>query len=275
MNGGAARTRAGPGPHLRVEHQPGFVLHATPWRETSLVIEVLARDHGRLALVARGAKRPTSQFRGLLAPFAPLALSWSGRGEVRTLIRAEWLGGLAPPRGDGLLAAFYLNELVVRLLARGDPHEALFADYVTALHALARIEHADRNALDAALRGFELDLLRETGWLPSFDAASAPRAGQRYQVDPEHGVLAHAAPAHEVRAQEARPYRMPAHAAGGGDHWTVSGAAVQALATRDWTDPDATAECRHLLRALIAYRLGGRPLNTRRILADLRRLGGD
>jgi DNA repair protein RecO (recombination protein O) len=97
-----------------------------------------------MALVARGAKRPTSQFRGLLSAFNPLALSWSGRNEIKTLIRAEWLGGMQPLRGDALLAAFYVNELLVRLLARGDAHERLFGSYVALLQALG--EHVRHDA---------------------------------------------------------------------------------------------------------------------------------
>ena len=103
---------------LRVDHQPGAVLHTTPWRETSLIVEVFTRDFGRLPLVARGAKRPTSQFRSLLSPFAPLTLAWSGRGEIKNLVRVEWIGGMPPLRGRALLSAFYANELLVRLMAR-------------------------------------------------------------------------------------------------------------------------------------------------------------
>ena len=121
----------------RVDHQPGVVLHTTPWRETSLIVEAFTRDHGRIAMVARGAKRPTSQFRGLLAPFAPLAMSWSGRNEIKNLVRVEWIGGLTPLRGHALLAAFYANELLVRLLARADPHERLFDNYLQLLRGLA------------------------------------------------------------------------------------------------------------------------------------------
>ena len=107
--------RSTPG-DLRVDHQAAFVLHTYAWRETSLIVETLSRDFGRMALVARGAKRPTSQYRGILMPFSPLALSWSGRSELKSLVRAEWQGGLTPLRGEGLLTAFYLNELLVRLL---------------------------------------------------------------------------------------------------------------------------------------------------------------
>jgi len=110
-------TRARRAADSRVDQQPAFVLHSYPWRETSLIIDAMTRDFGRVALVARGAKRPTSQFRGLLAPFAPLSVCWSGRAEIKSLIRADWVGGLAPLRGEQLLTAFYLNELLVRLLA--------------------------------------------------------------------------------------------------------------------------------------------------------------
>jgi len=243
----------------RVDLQPGFVLHAYPWRETSLIVEVLTRDFGRVALVARGAKRPTSQFRGLLAPFCPLALSWSGRNEVKSLVRAEWCGGLAPLRGDSLLAAFYLNELLVRLVARGDPHEGLFSSYVDALHALAGDANggADRQA---ALRGFELDLLRETGYAPAFDRCSdgAPiDAAARYRIDGQRGV---------TRVAEAAGYDQASH------ELQISGATVLALAHRDFSDPRAASEAKVVLRQLIRYHLNGKPLNTRRILQDLREL---
>ncbi len=238
----------------RVDHQPGFVLHATPWRETSLIVEVLTRDYGRMALVARGAKRPTSQFRGLLAPFAPVALSWSGRTDIKTLIRAEWVGGLTPLRGDGLLAAFYLNELLVRLLARGDPHAALFGAYTQALHELAV---AAAGTMQATLRSFELDLLRDTGWLPPLDQTRTGEpilAHAHYRVDPQWGA------------------QLVTEAARSEDPWVVRGLALQALSARQWADATIATECRRLLRVLIAFHLDGRPLNTRRIFQDLRKL---
>jgi len=203
----------------RVDQQPGFVLHSYPWRETSLIIEAFTRDHGRMALVARGAKRPTSQLRGLLDPFCPLALSWSGRNEIKSLVRVEWLGGLAPLRGDGLLAAFYLNELLVRLMIRADAHEHLFAAYIGALRALAQ-DGADQQSI---LRGFELDLLR---WV----ATEAP------------------------------------------DTLSVQGTTLRAMAARDFRRGQAAAQSKSLLRQLIRYHLNGQPLNTRRILQDLRAL---
>ncbi len=253
----AARARrAG---EARVELQPGFVLHAYPWRETSLIVEALTRDYGRVALVARGAKRPTSQFRGLLAPFCPLALSWSGRNEIKSLVRVEWCGGLAPLRGEALLAAFYLNELLVRLIARGDPHEGLFASYLHTLHALAGAAH-DGTDRQAALREFELDLLRETGYAPAFDRCSDGEAidpDALYWIDGQRGVRRVAA---GVAYDAAR------------DELQISGRTVLALARREFADARAAAEAKVVLRQLIRYHLNGKPLNTRRILQDLKEL---
>ncbi|HEU0204619.1 MAG TPA: DNA repair protein RecO [Burkholderiaceae bacterium] len=239
----------------RVEQQPGFVLHSYPWRETSLIVELLTRDYGRVAVVARGAKRPTSQFRGLLAPFAPLLVSWSGRNDVKSLIRAEWCGGLAPLRGEGLFAAFYVNELIVRLLARADPHEALFASYVEALRALAQ----GRSDEETALRGFEMDLLREIGWLPALDHAAdgAPiEAEAWYRVDAERGLIRI-----ERRVEDAATATV-----------NVRGRTAMAMATRDLAPEEIAAESKAMLRFLIRYHLGSQPLNTRRILQDLKRL---
>jgi DNA repair protein RecO (recombination protein O) len=242
-----ARRRAS---QARVEQQPAFVLHSYPWRETSLIIEALTRDHGRVALVARGAKRGTSPLRGLLSPFSALSIGWSGRGEVKTLMRAEWTGGLVPLRGDALLAGFYLNELLVRLLARGDAHTALFGAYARALRALA----GEEARLDPALRQFEFELLREIGYLPALDTcadgeAVAPQA--RYRVDPQRGL---------VRAER------------DGDGVCVSGTTALAMAAGDFAQQGVGAEARAMLRLIIRYHLDGRPLNTRRILQDLREL---
>jgi DNA repair protein RecO (recombination protein O) len=235
----------------RVDHQPGFVLHTYPWRETSLIVEVFTRDHGRVALVARGAKRPTSQFRGLVAPFAPLALSWSGRNEIKNLVRVEWTGGLAPLRGGALLAAFYANELVVRLLARGDPHERLFDGYLAMLRGLAGAR------ADVTLRAFELELLREVGYAVPLDSCSsgeAIEAAARYRFRPEAG-------AHRLGPGETEE-----------EGTAVSGATLLAMARGDFTDPRVAAEAKSMLRQLIRYHLDGKPLNTRRILLDLHQL---
>ncbi|MFB9122393.1 DNA repair protein RecO [Paraburkholderia dipogonis] len=140
----------------RIAEQPAFVLHSYPYRETSLIIDVLSRDHGRLALVAKGAKRPHSALRGVLQTFQPLALSWSGKSEVRTLTGAEWVGGMLPLAGDALLCGFYVNELLVKFCAREDPHPQLFHHYVVTMTRLAHDEPPVQ-----VLRSFERVLLRE------------------------------------------------------------------------------------------------------------------
>src|SRR5882672_12398089 len=120
----------------RHDDQPAYVLHTYPYRETSLIVESFVAPFGRVAMVARGAKRPRSELRGLLNAFQPLLLSWAGAAELKTLIRAEWRGGMPLPGGSALLCGFYLNELVLKLLAREDPHPALFYEYAAALRAL-------------------------------------------------------------------------------------------------------------------------------------------
>jgi len=170
----------------RVADAVAFLLHSSPWRETSLMLEVYSREHGRVALVAKGAKRPHSALRPVLMAFQPLALSWSGAGEVKTLTRAEWGGALRQYGGPAMMSAWYMNELLLRMLPREDAHQNLFDAYDAALLGLAAGARAA-----AALRRFEWILLRETGYgmpgpVPDFDdAAKEPelRRELRRQLD--------------------------------------------------------------------------------------------
>ena len=146
----------------RFSEEPAFVLHRYDWSESSLVLEVFTRHHGRIALVAKGVKKPTSQFRPVLLPLQPLLLSWGGDAEVRTLKAAQWQGGHVMPTGEALISGGYLNELLMRLLARDDPHAGLFDHFTLAVQLLA--ERGDAQQL--ILRAFELLLLRDTGLLP-------------------------------------------------------------------------------------------------------------
>ena len=235
---------------MRVANQPAFVLHSYPYKETSLIVDVLSRGHGRVALVAKGAKRPHSKLRGVLQTFQPLAVGWSGKSEVRNLTSAEWLGGLLPLEKSALLCGFYLNELLVKLLARDDPHPALFDHYVEALNRLAHAE-----AAPIVLRRFELALLRETGVAGdiAIDASSrepvAPEAS--YVVDPERG----------------------ARLAVASDAWPrVSGKTLIDMQRGDYSDPATQLQSKFLMRFLLAHHLGGAPLNTRQILLDLMQL---
>jgi len=239
-----------PEKEYRIVAQPGFVLHSYPYKETSLIVDVLSRDHGRIALVAKGAKRPHSQLRGVLQTFQPLSLSWSGKSEVRTLIAAEWVGGLLPLEKSALLCGFYLNELLVKLLARDDPHPALFDHYVSALNQLAHNEPAA-----IVLRKFELALLNETGVAIDISVCtetdSPVELQQIYVVDPENGP---------------RPVRPS-------DRWpAVTGKTLIDMDKQDYSDPSTQTQSKHLMRFLLAHHLGGVQLNTRQILIDLLQL---
>ena len=176
----------------RVTHEPGYVLHHYDWSESSVIVEAFTRAHGRVALVAKGAKRPSSNFRPVLLPLQQLALSWGGDAEIRTLKSAEWGGGQVMPTGDALLSGYYANELLMRLLAREDAHPRLFDAYAALVHVLA--SHEAEPLAAAALRAFELLLLRETGHLPALDAQTltfAPLSDdERYRLVAEGGLRA-------------------------------------------------------------------------------------
>lgn len=236
-------------PKQRVDQQPSFVLHTRPWRETSLVVELLTRDHGRVAVVAKGARRPHSALRGVLMGFQSLAVDWSGGGEVKTLIRAERAGFQPLLDGRALLCGYYLNELVVHLSAREDPHPGVFEAYVAAVTALA-----GKAPPAPVLRRFELALLRELGYgveLEREAGSGAPvEAGQRYAYIIERG-----------------PVRGTVT-----DGVEVDGQTLLALANDDFSAAQTLSESKALLRLLINHHLGGRELQSRRVFKELQEL---
>ena len=242
----AARTS-----EFRVAEQPAFVLHSYPYRETSLIVDVLTRDHGRLALVAKGAKRPHSALRGVLQTFQPLLLSCSGKSEVRTLTGAEWVGGMLPLSGDALLCGFYANELLVKFCAREDPQPSLFNHYVVTLTRLAHGEPAVQ-----VLRSFERVLLRETGYALALSRTVGRRsveAERLYVFDPERGVR---------YADDDVP-----------SHWPViAGQTLLDMEQDDYHRAQTVAQSKTLMRFLLNTYLGGTPLATRQILIDLQNL---
>lgn len=136
-----------------------YMLHAVPYKETSLVVELFCRDHGRLPVVAKGAKRPHSALRSVLLNFQPIAVRFTGKSEVKTLTQAEWCGALMPPEGKGLFAGYYLNELLMQGLGREDPHPELFDHYTQALESLSAGED-----LTLCVRRFEIALLSALGY---------------------------------------------------------------------------------------------------------------
>ena len=237
-------------PDSRIVGQPGFVLHSYPYKETSLIIDLLSRDHGRVALVAKGAKRPHSKLRGVLQTFQPLSVNWSGKAEVRTLVAAEWVGGLLPLEKSALLCGFYLNELLVKLLARDDPHPELFDHYVATLNQLAHDESPP-----IVLRQFERALLKATGVAADLTRCTAGggivEPDRIYVVDPEQGT-------------------RPALAA---DVWPrIHGKTLLDMEREDYSDGATQTQSKFLMRFLLAHHLGGAQLNTRQILIDLLQL---
>ena len=227
----------------KVSRQPAFVLRMRPWSETSLLVDVLTRDRGRVLLRARGAKRPTSPWRGVLSEFCPLLVSWSGSAATKTLTHVEWMGEFSPREGDSLISAFYLNELVMRLTALEDVHPGLFESYWETLRILAR--GAPHMEVESALRRFELGLLTAAGYgLPDHF---------------EDGMYALEGP-ELVRAD----------AGSGGERFGAE--ALRRIARRDFSDPATARAAKVLLRGVISAVAGDRPLRTRSILSELRRL---
>jgi DNA repair protein RecO (recombination protein O) len=214
---------------IRISDEPAFVLHRYDWSESSLVLDVFTRHLGRLALVAKGAKRPHSNLRPVLMPLQPLELNFSGEQEVRTLTAAHWRGGHVFPRGDSLLAGFYLNELVLKLLAREDPHEQLFDLYAQVVQILAS---GLEPTLWPLMRAFELLILRGLGLLPNLDAQSANL--QPLKPNEQYTLLA---PLGLMSVQGASVERMG---------WEVS---LTSRATRSFTGPSSEQE--PLVEALV------------------------
>ncbi|QXW19077.1 DNA repair protein RecO [Comamonas aquatica] len=154
----------------RVGEEPAFILHRYDWSESSLILEVFTRHRGRVALLAKGVKRHTSNFRPVLLALQPLKVSYTlsgdGNADIHVLKGAEWAGGHIMPMGNNLLTGLYLNELLMRLLARDDPYAYLFDVYGTVVKLLAT---QPEEVIEPVLRAFELILLRELGLLPALE----------------------------------------------------------------------------------------------------------
>ena len=236
---------------MRVESQPAYVLHSRAWRETSLLLEAFTRDHGRVGLVARGVRSARARLpRSALEPLQALQLGWSGRGELQTLTAAESVGNPPALRGDALMSAMYVNELMVRLTARDDPHPALFERYAALLDELVATP-----SLAWSLRRFERDLLAATGYALQLEADAGNGApvepAQAYDYIPELGPVA------------------AVGAAGSGAR--VRGSALLALAADAMPgDSEDLAALRRLMRMLIGVQVGDRGLQSWRVLGGLR-----
>lgn len=253
---------------MRVMLEPVYVLHRRPWRDSSLILEVLSAGHGRCSLVARGARRPTARLHGVLQPFGPLLASWTMRGELGTLTGAEGRGGLGL-HGRALISGFYLNELLMKLLARHDPHPRLFAAYEQVLGELAicgfAMEADGGGREQRALRLFEKVLLEEIGYGLVLDhevESGAPIAGEaEYDYYPERGPVTASAQRRE----------------GGGQAGSLRlrGRSLIALAHGELEDAETLREARGLMRLALGVCLGNRPLHSRALFRPLAAGAGD
>lgn len=230
---------------MPTQQQPAYILHARPWRETSLLLECLTRDHGRVGMVARGARRRGARAaQSDLQPFRELVLSFTLRGELATLRAAEPVGRPLALQGNALLAGLYVNELVVRLSGRQDPDHALYGVYERTLRRLA-----GEASLSWTLRRFERDLLEALGY--GMQLEHEADSGEPLQADAEYVYVPEYGPARAGVRQGQR----------------VRGADLTALATDREPDAQALGRLRRLMRAVLVFHLGGTPLRSWQVLA--------
>jgi DNA repair protein RecO (recombination protein O) len=250
-----------------------FVLHRYDWSESSLILELFTRERGRLAAVAKGAKRPTSQLRAVLLPFQRVQVTLGRtaadeQAELHVLRHAEWMGGLPLLPPAALFGGFYLNELLMKLIARQDPHLALFDAYAETLPALAT---GDELHAQAALRAFELRALREAGILPDLSMATVSRMAvedaQSYLLRPELGVVqlppsgasaGPAAPGAAIRGAQLKALQKALDAGQLGELQAACLGSLQPL--------------RGVLREWLHYHLGQPRWRTREVMHSVQRL---
>lgn len=246
-------------PTLSTRHkeQPGYVLHSYPYQETSLIVEVFTREFGRVAMVAKGAKRPHSALRSVLMPFHGLTLDWSGRAELKTMRTAEWRGAFRLLSGRALICGFYLNELLLKLLHRDDPHDALFDAYEQTLRAL--LDGADHAVV---LRYFEKRLLSELGYALILDRDAETgqllQAHRRYQYRVDHGPV----------AVDTRQYENQGNPVG----LELLGQTLIDMNEDNYASAVTQQQSKSLMRLLIGHYLGNQTLHSRQLLIDLQDL---
>jgi len=238
---------------MRIEDEPAFVLHARSWRETSLLVEMLTEQHGRIGVLARGVSSPRSQaLRAALQPLQWIRLGFVQRGELAQLRGAEALDAAPRLSGDAMLAGFYVNELVMRLAPRQDPLPELYAYYGQMRQRLGAGE-----SLAWTLRRFERDLLEALGF--GFDLSHGSDGepidpAARYELDPLEG-----------------PRRLLSERGTDPRRGTATGSALLALAEDEMPGTDDLASLRRGMRAVLLHHLGGRGLKSWEMLEDLRR----
>ncbi len=233
----------------RVHQQPGYILHHRPFRDTSQILDIVTRDHGKVAVVARGSRGSKSRLAGVLRPFLPLKVSWVAKSDLGTLTGAEAVGPPAGMVGDAMLSAYYLNELLINFLHRYDPQPEIFALYERVLHALV-----GQQQVAAVLRSFELEFLSLLGYAVNLDHEFGSQdklvAEQNYEYRMEQGPV---------------PVDRPEGS------MVFIGATLTAIASERFDDPVVLKAANRLMREIIAFHLGGKELKSRKVLMELHR----
>ncbi|MFO8025652.1 DNA repair protein RecO [Thiohalophilus sp.] len=230
----------------RQQLQYGFILHRRPYRDTSSLLDIFTRDSGRVSLVARGVRGSRSRNSARLEAFVPLLFSWVGRGELRTMTAVESAGTAYSLPGSRIISGFYMNELILRLLHRDDPHPELFMCYERALMALLN----ESNPQEAVLRRYERELLEELGYGLQLteDASSGEplQAATQYCYHPEQGPVA------QTNSRQ-------------GQYPVITGQTLLAIRANDYREPGVLREAKILMRFLLGQHLDNRPLKSREL----------
>lgn len=251
------------------ESSAGFVLHSYPYRETSLILEAFTRSHGRIVIVAKGAKRPTSKMKSVLNPFQQLNFSWFGKADMKTLKSAEHERIFPQLSGASLMSAFYMNELLLKLTHREEAHDALFHSYENAVMQLSGADGSSSVAADGAvavrgiaaiLRRFEISLLKEIGYALSLTEEAETHepvvAADHYFYVFERGPIS-------------RNRMLKSGSSSTGDGLQLHGKTLLDMAAGDFTDSATQAQSKQLMRRAINYVLGDKTLHTRQFIREL------
>ncbi|MHB1946752.1 MAG: DNA repair protein RecO [Gammaproteobacteria bacterium] len=235
---------------MRIAIQPAFILHHRPYRETSLILDLLTQDHGRLSVIARGVRTARSRTRALLQPFTPLLVTWQGKSELMTMGSVEAQGAPIQLRGDCLLSAFYLNELLIRILHKHDPHPKLYTIYQETL-----LELQDAQLAQKTLRLFEKKLLEELGY------------GHQLQYDISHGNPFVAEQNYQFFPEQG--FELYQEGCIVAEAFIFSGKSLIALEKEQLDDEQSLRDAKRLMRLLLAPLLGSQPLQSRKLFLEV------
>lgn len=233
----------------RVQQQPAFILHRRPFRDTSQILDVLTRDYGKIAVVARGSRGSKSKLAGILRPFLPLRVSWVAKSDLGTLTGAEAAGAPAGLRADALFSAYYVNELILNFLHRHDPQPEIYELYARVVPTLAGFDD-----VAATLREFELELLGLLGYAVSLDH----EAGSQNDIDP-------------ICNYDYRVEQGPVPVERSDGPLVFRGSTLLSIAAKQFDDPNVLRAANRLLRDVVSHHLGGKELQTRKVLLEVHR----